>query len=65
MHFEVVDKKYLEFTIINDFNPSLIKTNGIGNINARRRLKLLFANDFIMESKVLDNNYNLFLKIPI
>jgi len=65
MHFKVVNKKYLEFTIINNFNPSLIKSNGIGNTNARRRLKLLFANDFVMESKVVDNNYNLFLKIPI
>jgi LytS/YehU family sensor histidine kinase len=65
MHFKVVDKRYLEFTIINNFNPSLIKSNGIGNTNARRRLKLLFANNFIMESKVIENNYNLFLKIPI
>jgi len=65
MHFKVVDKRYLELTIINNFNPSLIKSNGIGNTNARRRLKLLFANNFIMESKVIENNYNLFLKIPI
>lgn len=65
MHFKVVDKRYLEFTVINNFNPSLIKSNGIGNTNARRRLKLLFANNFIMESKVIENNYNLFLKIPI
>ncbi len=65
MHFKVVDKRYLEFTIINNFNPRLIKSNGIGNTNARRRLKLLFANDFVMESKVVDNSYNLFLKIPI
>jgi len=65
MNFEVVAKRYLEFTIVNNFNPSLIKSDGIGNVNARRRLKLLFANDFVMDSKVTDDNYNLFLKIPI
>ena len=65
MHFKVFDKRYLEFTIINNFNPSLIKSNGIGNTNARRRLKLLFATNFVMESKVIDNTYNLYLKIPI
>jgi LytS/YehU family sensor histidine kinase len=65
INFKVVAKRYLEFTIVNSFNPSLVKSDGIGNVNARRRLKLLYANDFIMESKVSDDSYNLFLKIPI
>ena len=65
MNFEVVDRNYLEFTLTNNFNPNLAKSNGIGNTNAKRRLKLLFSNDFKMESKVIGDTYSLFLKIPI
>ena len=65
MNFEVVDRNYLEFTLTNNFNPNLAKSNGIGNTNAKRRLKLLFSDDFKMESKVIGDTYILFLKIPV
>lgn len=67
MSFDVSKKGYLEFTLINNFNPKTKKevNNGIGNENAKRRLKLLFSSNFILESKVEGNTYHLFLKIPV
>lgn len=67
MSFNVLNKGYLEFVLINSFNPNAAKGegNGIGIENAKRRLNLLFSNKFILESKIEEDTYNLFLKIPI
>ena len=67
MSFKVIDKKYLEFILKNNFNPNANNTNkqGIGLSNAKRRLNLLFLNNYTMESKIEDDTYILFLKIPI
>lgn len=67
MCFEVSNKNYLEFKLSNNFNPQAIENNahGIGNTNSKRRLNLLFSNDFILETKTDVDIYNLFLKIPI
>lgn len=67
MSFEIVNKDYLEFKLTNNFNPNTNHEgiHGIGIANAERRLKLLFATDFILEIKIQDDIYNLFLKIPI
>ncbi len=67
MSFKVVKKKYLEFRLVNNFNPNANheSASGIGIVNAKRRLKILFANDFILETKVQESTYNLFLKMPI
>jgi LytS/YehU family sensor histidine kinase len=65
LSFEIVDEKYLEFQITNNFKPNISKSSGIGNANARRRLNLLFANNFQMDSKIEAETYTLFLKIPI
>ncbi|EDP72790.1 putative two-component system sensor protein [Flavobacteriales bacterium ALC-1] len=67
MSFKVIDKKYLEFILKNNFNPNASKNNkqGIGLNNAKRRLNLLFLNNYTMESKIEDDTYILFLKIPI
>ena len=67
MSFKALDNRYLEFNITNNFNPNtLIKENhGIGIANAKRRLQLLFANNFVLETKTEGSIYNLFLKIPI
>lgn len=66
MNFNVLNNEYLEFSLKNNFNPLAFQGNkGIGNENAKRRLELLFPNDFILEFKIEDNNYNLFLKIPV
>jgi LytS/YehU family sensor histidine kinase len=67
MSFDVLNNGYLGFTLVNNFNlkatPEI--SIGIGNENAKRRLKLLFSNNFVLESKVDGENYKLFLKIPV
>lgn len=67
MSFEVIDKHYLEFKLSNNFNPSanISSKHGIGIANSKRRLNLLFFNDYILETNVKENIYNLYLKIPI
>ena len=67
MSFELVNKSYLEFKLINTFNPGGNKSekHGIGLSNSKRRLNLLFFNDYVLETKIIENTYNLFLKIPI
>ena len=67
MTFEIKDKHYLVFKIDNSFNPNAKRsdTHGIGLTNAKRRLKLLFYNDFIFKTKIYGNTYYLYLKIPI
>ena len=66
MSFEVI-KNHLEFNLKNNFNPDAIHSgkHGIGIDNAKRRLNLLFSNDFVLETNVVENTYNLFLKIPV
>jgi LytS/YehU family sensor histidine kinase len=71
--FKIVDGRYLEFVLKNNFNPNAGSEgnhvnegkDGIGMSNAKRRLTLLFSNNFRMESKIEGDMYNLFLKIPI
>jgi hypothetical protein len=67
MSFEIKDKNYLKFIIKNSFNPHAQRESkhGIGLTNAKRRLKLLFYNDFTLSTKEKDNTYILYLKIPI
>ncbi|WP_298238556.1 histidine kinase [uncultured Algibacter sp.] len=67
MSFEVVAKAYLEFKLTNNFNPNtdIELRKGIGIKNTERRLKLLFANNFVLKSTIEDNLYSLFLKIPV
>lgn len=64
MSFEITNKSYLEFKLSNNFNPNISQNqnNGIGIANAKRRLKLLFYNDFILETTINDDKYNLFCK---
>lgn len=66
MSFEVTKDNYLEFKLSNSFNPNTNQENkqGIGIMNTERRLKLLFANNFVLETNIRDDTYNLFLKIP-
>ena len=67
MSFNISDKDYLEFDLKNTFNPEAdnAEGHGIGITNAKRRLNLLFSSDYILETKVVDDTYNLFLKIPV
>jgi len=67
MSFEMVNKNYLMFKLTNNFNPKVNRDNkqGIGIANSKRRLNLLFSNDFELETKIKEDTYNLFLKIPV
>lgn len=67
MSFEVVQKDYLEFRLVNTFNPeaNITNTDGIGIVNAKRRLSLLFGSNYVLESQIVDAMYHLYLKIPI
>ncbi|MCL6293917.1 sensor histidine kinase [Jejuia spongiicola] len=67
MSFNTLNNRYLEFNVANNFNPKnyVEENHGIGIANAKRRLQLLFSNDFILETKIEGNIYNLFLKIPV
>lgn len=67
MSFSISNKNYLEFNIKNSFNPEANhgENNGIGISNAKRRLNLLFFNDYVLETKVVDDTYSLYLKIPV
>jgi two-component system LytT family sensor kinase len=59
-------KDTLHFEILNNFVLSQnIKTKkGIGLINTKKRLKLIFQNDFRLDQKIKFNYYIICLKIP-
>jgi two-component system LytT family sensor kinase len=67
MSFKIMNIDYLEFTLVNSFNPESAPINeeGIGIVNTQRRLSLLFANDYKLETTIKERTYNLYLKIPI
>lgn len=65
--FEVVNNKWLFFEASNPFNPKLEKrtNHGIGIKNVLRRLELLYQTNYTFETKTVDDNYIVTLKIPI
>lgn len=67
MSFIITGNNYLEFKLKNSFNPKTGQdhTHGIGISNAKRRLNLLFFNDYVLETKIVEDTYNLYLKIPV
>ena len=67
MSFEIVNKNYLKFKLSNNFNPNAEnkEKHGIGIVNAKRRLSLLFFNDYELKTEVIGDIYKLYLKIPV
>ena len=67
MSFEIVNKNYLKFALSNNFNPNAQnkEKHGIGIANAKRRLNLLFFNDYDLKTEVVKDIYKLYLKIPV
>jgi len=63
---KIVDD-FLYFEIINNFvlSQSFKSPKGIGLINTKKRLKLIFKNNFTLENKVKFNYYIIQLQIPI
>jgi len=66
INFEKKDNELL-FHVENSFNSSnnVESKHGIGIENVKRRLKLLFNDNFILKTSILDNKYLVRLKIPI
>ena len=68
--FENIENKWLIFKVENTYKQldKLNKSNtkhGIGIQNVKRRLELLFSNNFDLKITVLEQKYSVFLKIPI
>jgi two-component system LytT family sensor kinase len=63
---KIVDN-FLHFEIINNFvlSHSIKSSKGIGLTNTKKRLKLIFKNNFSLEHKVKFNYYIIQLQIPI
>lgn len=63
---KIVDK-FFYFEIINNFvlSPSVKIQKGIGLVNTKKRLKLIYKNNFSIEHQVKFNYYIIQLKIPI
>ncbi|GAA4276166.1 sensor histidine kinase [Aquimarina mytili] len=67
IQFENAKDEQLIFSATNNFNvnTSKEKKHGIGIENVRRRLELLYENRYSLETKIIDNTFNVLLKIPI
>lgn len=61
------NENYLEITISNNFDPSLVnkRVEGIGLQNINSRLKLIYNKPNLISIKKLDNNFTVILLIPI
>lgn len=64
---KITKESTLSFEIINNFviSPNLKANKGIGLSNSRKRLKLLFKNNFHLHHSIKFNFYILQLQIPI
>lgn len=64
---KIVHNNLLDFEILNNFviSPNLKAKKGIGLSNTKKRLKLIFKNNFTLEHKVKFNYYSIRLQIPV
>ncbi len=64
---KVIDHKWLKFEVLNNFvlsqNPNA--KGGIGLANTKKRLKLIYKNDFSLKSTTKLNYHIICLQIPI
>ncbi len=67
IYFENSKNEQLIFKAKNNFNRhnEIIKKHGIGIQNITRRLELLYKNKYTLETTIIDDTYNVSLKIPI
>jgi sensor histidine kinase YesM len=68
--FENIENKWLIFRVENTFNELALlkettKKHGIGIKNVKRRLELLFKNNFEFQNTIKEEKYCIQLKIPI
>jgi sensor histidine kinase YesM len=64
---KVIDNKMLDFEILNNFvnSQNLSAKGGIGLVNTKKRLKLIYKNDFSLKHTTKLNYYIIRLQIPI
>jgi two-component system LytT family sensor kinase len=64
---KVIDHKWLKFEVLNNFvlSPSPNAKGGIGLANTKKRLKLIYKNDFSLKSSTKLNYHIIRLQIPI
>ncbi len=62
-----VRNSQLEFEIINNFviSPPIGNKKGIGLSNTKKRLKLIFKNNFVIQQKIKLNFYSIKMQIPL
>lgn len=70
IHFENVENKWLIFKLENSFNQNIESEeknlkHGIGIQNVKRRLELLFPNNFELKTEIVNQKYCVQLKLPI
>jgi LytS/YehU family sensor histidine kinase len=64
---KVIDGAILNFEILNNFvlSPDFKTKKGIGLTNTKKRLKLIFNNNYTLEHKIKFNYYIIRIQIPI
>jgi LytS/YehU family sensor histidine kinase len=67
IEFEVTDSNVLKFSVINNYNlfSQNQKNHGIGNQNVSRRLELLYQDSFTLNTKTVNENYQVELSIQL
>ncbi|MCK5677762.1 MAG: sensor histidine kinase [Flavobacteriaceae bacterium] len=62
-----INNNFLSFTVDNTFqnNDEKFIKHGIGIENVKRRLFLLYKDDFSLETKIKNNKFKVLLKLPI
>jgi two-component system LytT family sensor kinase len=67
INFKIINDSILQFEILNNFvlSHNLKTKKGIGLMNTKKRLKLIFLNNFKLEQQVKFNYYIIRLQIPI
>ena len=62
-----VESGYLYFQVMNPVtaDDKTTENAGIGLKNVRRRLDLLYGNDYLLDTTVAENTYTVTLKMPV
>ena len=62
-----VNNNFLYFTVKNTFHniDEIRVKHGLGIKNVERRLQLLYNKEYTLETKIDNNNFNVYLKLPI
>ncbi len=64
--FSVKDDR-LTFFCLNTIPSHFRETGkgGVGLINVKKRLEMIYGNDFVLEKKIADNNFSIILNVPL